>query len=92
MKTYITDPEKRLLLKALAREKEICKNIDKERNSDNKTKLVPIVESLEGKFYYDRMIKQIRKDTAEEFAKMILDNEVDEKTTALIKAAVVKFS
>lgn len=45
----VSDKEKRILLSALAREKEVCVEVDK------------LCDSLEYKFYYDRLFKQIEK-------------------------------
>lgn len=59
--SYLTDEEKRILFSALAREKEICRKLDNDYPM-SKIKLVPIVESLERKFYYDRFEHDIRKE------------------------------
>lgn len=57
---YLTDTEKRLLFSALTREKEVCKKIDDGKIDDGTCKmLVPIIESLERKFYYDRFEQDI---------------------------------
>lgn len=66
--SYLTDAEKRLLFAALSREKEICKKFDDEhKNNENVTLLVPIIESLERKFYYDRFEKEIEKKVTQEY-------------------------
>lgn len=69
---YLTDKEKRLLFSALSREKEICKQVDKEccREPYEKT-LESVVESLERKFYYDRYEKEIRNKAIDEFAEAL---------------------
>lgn len=63
--SYLEDYEKRLLFSALHREKKICEKIDKE--CTGKIKLKPIVESLERKFYYDKIEKEIRNKAIDEF-------------------------
>lgn len=62
MKEWLTDSEKRILFSALAREKEVCEKVDKEScREPNVDILVSIVKSLEHKFYYDRLFKEIYK-------------------------------
>lgn len=69
---YLTDTEKRLLFSALRREKEVCKKIDNNKVDDcTCAMLVPIVESLERKFKYDRMEKSIRNKAIDEFAERL---------------------
>lgn len=64
---YLNDTEKRLLFSALSREKEICKKIDDRKVEDATCKmLVPVVESIERKFYYDRFEKEIRSKAIDE--------------------------
>ena len=67
--SYLTDKEKRLLFSALSREKEVCKQVDKEccREPYEET-LESVVKSLERKFYYDRFEKEIRAKAIDEFA------------------------
>lgn len=69
---YLTDKEKRLLFSALSREKEICKQVDKEccREPYEDT-LESVVKGLEKKFYYDRLEKAIRNKAIDECIKMI---------------------
>ena len=55
--SYFSDTEKRLLFSALSREKNFCKS-DKYFAD-----LLPVLDSLEEKFRYDRFEKEIRKDT-----------------------------
>ena len=92
MKEYIKDAEKRLLFSALTREKKICKKLYEESSSSSKTDLVPIVESLENKFYYDKMIKQIRKDTVEEFVAFVLEGGISEDFANTLRNAANRFS
>lgn len=59
MKEWLTDIEKRILFLALAREKEVCKKVDRESCIEpNVDILVPIVRSLENKFYYDKIFNE----------------------------------
>ena len=64
---YLEDYEKRILFSALAREKKVCKTIDR-LEPPKGTPLVKIVESLERNFYYDRFEKEIRAKAIDEFA------------------------
>ena len=64
---YLEDYEKRILFSALAREKKICRTIDR-LEPPKGTPLVKIVESLERKFYYNRFEKEIRAKAIDEFA------------------------
>lgn len=61
---YLTHKEKSLLFSALTREEKVCKENGFE-------KLVPVVKSLRGKFYYDRFEKDIRNEAIDEFAKRL---------------------
>lgn len=57
---YLTDDEKRVLFSALAREKKVCKSIDDDKVDDGTCKmLVPIIESLERKFYFNKFEQDI---------------------------------
>ena len=81
---YLTDTEKRLLFAALRREKEVCQKIDNDKVDDGTcTMLVPIIESLERKFKYDRLEESIRNKTIDEFAERLrlycLDSCFDER-------------
>lgn len=69
---YLTDKEKRLLFSALSREKEICKQVDKEccREPYEDT-LESVVKELEKKFYYGRFEKEIRNIAIDEFAERL---------------------
>lgn len=71
IKEWLTDSEKRILFSALAREMNICEELDKKMPFDP---LVPIVESLEKKFYYDRLFKEIERVA---YVKGINDASVD---------------
>lgn len=66
---YLTDKEKRLLLSALSREKEVCKQVDKDfYREPYETKLETIVKNLERKFYHNRFEREIRAKVIDEFA------------------------
>ena len=74
---YLTDKEKRLLFSALSREKEVCKQVDKEFcREPYEQSLESVVKSLERKFYYDRFEKEIRAKVIEEFAERLKDRIV----------------
>ena len=47
MKEYFTDPEYRILLKALSREREICQKVDRDCGDDHK--LIHIMNGIEKK-------------------------------------------
>lgn len=47
MKEYFTDPEYRIVLKALNREREICERVDRDCGDDHK--LILIMNSIEKK-------------------------------------------
>ena len=66
---YLKDNEKSMLFLALSREKEICKKLDEK---PGKVQLVPIMEGLEEKFYYDKYEKEIREQVIDEFAEWVL--------------------
>ena len=76
--SYLNDTEKRLLFSALSREKEVCKQVDKEccREPYEDT-LQSVVENLEKKFYYDRFEKEIRVKAIDEFAEKIKSEALD---------------
>ncbi|MBE5886742.1 MAG: hypothetical protein E7284_10110 [Lachnospiraceae bacterium] len=61
---YLTHKEKSLLFSALTREEKVCK----ENGFED---LVPVIKSLEGKFYYDRFEKEIRNKAIDEFAEKL---------------------
>lgn len=69
--SYFTDTEKRLLFSALAREKKVCKKIDDKIDDGTCKMLVPIIESLERKFCYDRFEKKIYNKAVEDCIKII---------------------
>ena len=74
---YLTDKEKRLLFSALSREKEVCKQLDKEccREPYEET-LESVVKSLERKFYYDRFEKEIRNKVIDEFVSELENHSI----------------
>ena len=76
---WLTDKEKRILFSALTREKEICIQVDNDFNSiTHYQSLKSVCESLEHKFYYDRLFKhiemQIRIETINDFVDACKDN------------------
>ena len=85
MREWLTDKEKRILLSALTREKSVCIQVDKqcEPREPYEQSLQSVCESLEHKFYYDRLFKQMEKqiraeaidDFVKEICKMIVQSE-----------------
>lgn len=76
--SYLTDKEKRLLFSALSREKEVCKQVDKECcREPHEDTLESVVKSLERKFRYDRFEKEIRAKVIDEFAERLHGLEFD---------------
>ena len=82
---WLTDKEKRILFSALTREKSVCIQVDKqcEPREPYEQSLQSVCESLEHKFYYDRLFKKMEKqirETAIDDAKSVilqtLDNEL----------------
>ena len=63
MSKWLTDKEKRILFSALTREKSVCIQVDKqlEPREPYEQSLKSVCESLEHKFYYDRLFKQMEK-------------------------------
>ena len=63
MSEWLTDKEKRILFSALTREKRVCIQVDKQRKASEQYEptLQSVCDSLEHKFYYDRLFKQIEK-------------------------------
>ena len=68
MSKWLTDKEKRILFSALTREKSVCIQVDKqcEPREPYEQSLQSVCESLEHKFYYDRLFKQMEKQIMEE--------------------------
>ena len=68
MRKWLTDKEKRILFSALTREKSVCIQVDKqcEPREPYEQSLQSVCESLEHKFYYDRLFKQMEKQIREE--------------------------
>lgn len=79
MSEWLTDKEKRILFSALTREKSVCIQVDKqcEPREPYEQSLKSVCESLEHKFYYDRLFKQmekqIRAEAIDDFIKSIRD-------------------
>ena len=67
MSEWLTDKEKRILFSALTREKSVCIQVDKqcEPREPYEQSLQSVCESLEHKFYYDRLFKQMEKQIRE---------------------------
>ena len=85
MSEWLTDKEKRILFSALTREKSVCIQVDKqcEPREPYEQSLQSVCESLEHKFYYDRLFKKMEKqirETAIDDAKSVilqtLDNDI----------------
>ena len=78
MSKWLTDKEKRILFSALTREKSVCIQVDKqcEPREPYEQSLQSVCESLEHKFYYDRLFKQmekqIREEAIDDFVKAII--------------------
>ena len=78
MSKWLTDKEKRILFSALTREKSVCIQVDKqcEPREPYEQSLKSVCESLEHKFYYDRLFKQMKKqiraEAIDDFAKAII--------------------
>ena len=74
---WLTDKEKRILFSALTREKSVCIKVDKqcEPREPYEQSLQSVCESLEHKFYYDRLFKQmekqIRAEAIDDFAEKL---------------------
>ena len=74
---WLTDKEKRILFSALTREKSVCIQVDKqcEPRELYEQSLQSVCESLEHKFYYDRLFKkmekQIRETAIDDFAEKL---------------------
>ena len=77
MSEWLTDKEKRILFSALTREKSVCIQVDKqcEPREPYEHSLQSVCESLEHKFYYDRLFKQmekqIREEAIDDFVKLV---------------------
>ena len=76
---WLTDKEKRILFSALTREKEVCIKVDNDFNSvTHYQSLKSVCESLEYKFYYDRLFKQmemqIRTEAINDFVNACKEN------------------
>ncbi len=78
MSEWLTDKEKRILFSALTREKSVCIQVDKqcEPREPYEQSLQSVCESLEHKFYYDRLFKQMEKQ--------IRANAIDDFATDII--------
>ena len=86
MREWLTDKEKRILFSALTREKKVCIEEDKkyatEMGRTNSNYLQSICESLEDKFYYDSLFKQMEKQIRTE----AIDDFADRLKSGLNKA------
>ena len=77
MREWLTDIEKRILLSALTREKSVCIEVDKQckLREAYEQSLQSVCESLEHKFYYDRLFKQIRADAIDDFVQKVKEHQ-----------------
>ena len=64
---WLTDKEKRILFSALAREKKVCVKEDNQREPREpyEHSLKYVCDSLEHKFYYDRLFNKMEKKIRE---------------------------
>lgn len=90
MSKWLTDKEKRILFSSLTREKSVCIQVDKqcEPREPYEQSLQSVCESLEHKFYYDRLFKQmekqIRAEAIDDFVKALhLQTKENEKIARL---------
>ena len=86
MSEWLTDKEKRILFSALTREKSVCIQVDKKckPREPYEQSLQSVCESLEHKFYYDRLFKQmekqIRAKSIDDFVKKICEKYTEEES------------
>ena len=64
MREWLSNKEKSILFSALTREKRVCIEVDKQLKQNGQS-LQSVCESLEYKFYYDRLFKKIEKQIRE---------------------------
>ena len=64
MGEWLSDKEKSILFSALTREKRVCIKVDKQFKQNGQS-LQSVCESLEYKFYYDRLFKKMEKQIRE---------------------------
>ena len=74
MVEWLSDKEKSILFSALTREKRVCIKVDKQFKQNGQS-LQSVCESLEYKFYYDRLFKkmekQIREVAIDDFVRLV---------------------
>lgn len=89
---WLSDKEKRILLSALTREKEVCAQVDKqcELRTPYEQSLKSICESLENKFYYDRLFKQMEKQIRTEAIDDFVNRVLEEGIIGLVQYAKIK--
>ena len=89
MSKWLTDKEKRILFSALTREKSVCIQVDKqcEPREPYEQSLQSVCESLEHKFYYDRLFKKMEKQIRE----TAIDDFKKEIKNLIIDLNVIKF-
>ena len=81
MSKWLTDKEKRILFSALTREKSVCIQVDKqcEPREPYEQSLQSVCESLEHKFCYDRLFKQmekqIRAEAIDDFVQKVKEHQ-----------------
>ena len=78
MSEWLSDKEKSILFSALTREKRVCIKVDKQLKQNGQS-LQSVCESLEYKFYYDRLFKkiekQIREAAIDDFVKIVKEHD-----------------
>lgn len=92
MSEWLTDKEKRILFSALTREKSVCIQVDKqcEPREPYEQSLQSVCESLEHKFYYDRLFKQMEKQIREEAIDDFVNRVLEEGIIGLVQYAKIK--
>lgn len=92
MSEWLTDKEKRILFSALTREKSVCIQVDKqcEPREPYEQSLQSVCESLEHKFYYDRLFKQMEKQIREEAIDDFVNRVLKEGIIGLVQYAKIK--
>ena len=94
MREWLTDKEKRILFAALAREKKVCIEEDREfaveMGRANSNYLQSICESLEDKFYYDSLFRQMEKQIREEAIDDFVNRMLEGGIIGLVQYAKIK--
>lgn len=92
MSKWLTDKEKRILFSALTREKSVCIQVDKqcEPREPYEQSLQSVCESLEHKFYYDRLFKQMENQIRAEAIDDFVNRVLEEGIIGLVQYAKIK--